>query len=159
MQTVTLHIKRFFPPWVTPFFSTFKKHSYSRVGVIESTLTHHWDGDIAAHAITPAQWFLCHPLSCCMTVLSPASSITVTRFDSCHDFPAPCSSSLFLYILKKGGGGERKDDLMSVYYLPLNFLWEQETKQQRSDKKGAKGDMMELEETLAVRRSGFKSIS
>lgn len=48
---------------------------------------------------------------------------------------------------------------MSVYYLPLNFLWEHETKQQRSDKKGAKGDMMELEETLAVGRNGFKSIS
>lgn len=63
------------------------------------------------------------------------------------------------FYIKKGGGRKRKDDLMPVYYLPLNFPWEQETKQQRSDKKGAKGDMMELEETLAVGRNGFKSIS
>lgn len=38
---------------------------------------------------------------------------------------------------------------MPVFYLSLNFLWEPETKQQRSDEKEAKGDMMEVEKMLA----------
>lgn len=40
---------------------------------------------------------------------------------------------------------------MPVFYISLNFLREQETKQQRLDKKGAKGDMMEVKKTLAER--------
>lgn len=37
---------------------------------------------------------------------------------------------------------------MPGFYLSLNFPREQEAKQQRSDKKEAKGDMMEVEKTL-----------
>lgn len=37
---------------------------------------------------------------------------------------------------------------MPGFYLSLNFPWEQKTKQQRSDEKEAKGDMMEVEKMM-----------
>lgn len=38
-----------------------------------------------------------------------------------------------------------------LLFISQSFLWEQETKQQRSDEKEAKGDMMEEEKTLVER--------
>lgn len=53
---------------------------------------------------------------------------------------------------KEKSKGEKKKDKMSVFYLSWNFLWEQETKQQRSDKKESKGDTTEVETTLVERK-------
>lgn len=53
-----------------------------------------------------------------MTVLPPASSTTITRFDSCHAFPGPCSSSLFLYKKK---GVEEKEKM--TWCLSIIYPW------------------------------------